>query len=769
MAATPMLPPTGAERLLHRPAVMVALFYLLGFAIRLSNLDGVFTDFGIFPISTDSFYHLRRIHFAVAHGLQVPDVDYYVNFPQGARVNWPFGFDWLYALVAQVAYSLFHGGGLPDEGWTTAVACWLTPLIGALTPCLGYLVATRLGGVWAGVAAGLILVWLPSLWVVCAVGYVDHHVFESLCTALYVWAVAWEHPSAKHGIMAGSILAIGLLCATVLPLLVGLHAVVTLAWWWLYRREPAIRRHHLRVSFWVWLTFLVWLGPFVATRMAEPHGINPALMTAWLAGWLAAGATLMALRWMPDGDAQGNGPNWCQNLRRESWRLLAWVGLGIGIVPRLEQKEIWRFVQYGVQHIGAADPWLATIFESQPLWQSSLGDITNNYTGFFWLLPLAWVALAWDVRQKPLPDAASDWVLWLLSVLTTGLALLQLKFSGLFAVPFAIVTGLAVVSLPAWLTRWSQHPTRRWSLLSALLCAGMLAPTVHFTLLAPTYLVSPTGAFVDVEPALRWLATHTPVTSPRGDQVHDYAVLCDWTPGHWVIGIAGRPTVASPLGHTQPLRTGIRDGAAMLVLPPEASFQLMDARRVRYVLITPLLPEATARNAAWDPETGRSAPWEDWNERMKASLYARLVAEEGIPRGDATLTQLRLVYESDFETDYPLFKQPHAAAKVFERVPGAVIAGQTAPGAQVQISARIRTYFRREFDYLDEVTADAEGRFVRRVPYAQQVSPRTTLAAVTPYRIVAPEGVFAAVATEADITEGRTLRLTQVSGATAGE
>lgn len=250
---------------------------------------------------------------------------------------------------------------------------------------------------------------------------------------------------------------------------------------------------------------------------------------------------------------------------------------------------------------------------------------------------------------------------------------------------------------------------------------------------------------------------------------HDYAVLCDWTPGHWVIGVAGRPTVASPLGHTQPLRMGIRDGAAMLVLPPEASFQLMEARRVRYVLITPLSPKATAHNAAWDPATGTSTPWEDWNERMKASLYARLVADEGIPRGDAALTQLRLVCESDFETDYPLFKQPHAAAKVFERVPGALITGQTTPGARVQISTRIRTYFQREFDYLDEVVADAEGRFARRVPYAQQKSPLTTLAAVAPYRIVTPEGVFAAVATEADITQGRTLQLTQVTEETAGD
>ena len=763
MTTTPASLPTGMHRLLYRSAVMMALLYFLSFAVRLSNFDGVFTDFGIFPISTDSFYHLRRIHLAVAHGLQVPDVDYYVNFPHGARVNWPFGFDWLYAFVAQTTYTLFHGAGRPDEGWTTAVACWLTPLLGAFTPCLGYVIATRLGGVWAGVTAGLILAWLPSLWVVCAIGYVDHHVFEPLCTGLYLWAMVREHPANRHGVVAGSALAIGLLCATILPLLVGLHALVTLGGWLLYRSKPAARQAHLRVSLWAWLTLLVGLAPFAATRIAEPHGVNPALTTAWLTGWLAAGATLAALGWTTGGKGRSQSRHW-----QSGW-FLAWVGLGIGVLPRAELGEVWYFVQYGVQHIGAADPWLATIFESQPLFRLSFTDITNNYTGFLWLLPLAWVAVAWEAWQKSRPDAVPHWMLWFISLLTTGLALLQLKFSGLFAVPFAVVIALALVRLPDWLARWSQHQTRLWVILPAVLFAGMLAPTLSFTIRAPTYVVSPTGAFVDAEPTLRWLATHTPATSPQGDQAHDYAVLCDWTPGHWVIGIAGRPTVASPLGHTQPLRLGIRDGAAMLAFPPEASFQLMEARRVRYVLITPLLPKATVYNALWDPVTGTSPPWEDWNEQMKASLYARLVADEGIPRGDAALTQLRLVYESDFETDYPLFKQPHAAAKVFERVPGALITGQTTPGARVQISTRIRTYFQREFDYLDEVVADAEGRFVRRVPYAQERSPLTTLSALAPYRIVTPEGVFAAVATEADITQGRTLRLTQVSEARAGD
>lgn len=730
-------------RLLSRPVVTVAILYLLAFVIRLSNLGGVVTNFGVFPISTDSFYHLRRIHAAVAEGLRVPDFDRYVNFPDGANINWPFGFDWLYAATARALYTLTQGTGLPDDGWTTAVACFLTPLIGAATPCLTHLVAARLAGVWAGITAGLVAAWMPAVWVMCAVGYVDHHVFESLCVAFYLWAVVRERPSPWHGVVAGLTMSVGLLCATVLPLLVVFHALTTAGWCIMHWRQPDVLSAHLHLALWAWFGLAVTLAPFAATNFAEPHGINPALTTAWAAAFAAAGATLGV--YVRRVGAQRHALAWGA----------IWLALGVAVAPRLNLDAAWRFIRYGVAHIGAADPWLATIFESQPLLSQSFRDITNNYTAFLWLLPGAW-GLVWLRARR---GEAPDWTLLLLSVPTAGLALLQLKFSGLFAPLFAVVTGLALRELATQLAGLVGWPAKLQKALPMGLTAGALTPTVIFTLSAPTYIVSPTGAFVDAEPTLRWLATHTPATSRRGDQPEDYAVLCDWTPGHWVIGVAGRPTVASPLGHTEALRQGIRDGAAMFALPPTASLPLMEARRVRYILVTPLSPKAVACNAAWDPKTRTFSPWADWNERMKASLYARLVAGEGVPQGDAALTQIRLVYEGDLDADYPLFTQPHAAAKVFERVAGAVIAGWTTPGARVQISTRIRTYFRREFDYVDETTADAQGRFERRVPYAQHISPLTTLAAVTPYRVVTPEGVWSATATEADVTNGHTLQL----------
>ncbi len=742
---TASLPPQSSLRLLGRPMVMGAVLYLLAFVIRLSNRDGVFTSFGIFPISTDSFYHLRRIQAAVVNNLRVPDVDYYVNFPEGANVNWPFGFDWLYAVTAQLLYTLTQGSGVPDEGWTVAVACLLTPLIGAATPCVTYAVTARLAGTWAGLAAGLIVAWMPAVWVMSGVGYVDHHVFESLCLALYLWAMVRERPLPGHGLVAGLTMSVGLLCATVLPLLVVFHALVTAGWCvWLWR-EPAAWRLHMRAALWAWLSLVVTVAPFVATRYAEPGGVNPALTTAWMAAFAAAGATLGVARWR---SAVESHPKQVQ--------VLLWVTMGIGVIPQLDIRAAWQFVQYGVAHIGAADPWLATIFESQPLLSQSLPDMTNNYTGFLWLMPAAW-GLGWmRARRADRPV----WTLLLVAIPATGLALLQLKFSGLFAPPFAVVTGLALHELAAQLARSNGWPARWQRLLPIGLTVAALLPSVIFTLGAPTYIVSPTGSFVDTEPALRWLATHTPATSRWGARPHDYAVLCDWTPGHWVIGVAGRPTVASPLGHTEALRQGIRDAAAMWALPPAESVRLMDNRRVRYLLVTPLSPRAVARDAAWDPKTKAFGPWEDWNELMKASLYAQLVAGEGIPRGEAALTQMRLVYESDVETHYPLFTQFHAAAKVFERVRGAVITGQTTPGARVQISARIRTHLQREFEYVDETAADAQGRFERRVPYAQQTSPLTTLAAVTPYRIITPGATFTATATEADVTLGRTLPLT---------
>lgn len=102
------------------------LLYPLAFFLRLRTVDGVFNPFGTFPRATDSFYHLRRIRLTAMNFPHVPDFDRYVNFPTGAAIHWPFGFDFIYAAVARATCP-----GPLDDGWIIAVACLLTPCIGS--------------------------------------------------------------------------------------------------------------------------------------------------------------------------------------------------------------------------------------------------------------------------------------------------------------------------------------------------------------------------------------------------------------------------------------------------------------------------------------------------------------------------------------------------------------------------------------------------------------------------------------------------------------
>jgi hypothetical protein len=96
--------------------------------------------------------------------------------------------------------------------------------------------------------------------------------------------------------------------------------------------------------------------------------------------------------------------------------------------------------------------------------------------------------------------------------------------------------------------------------------------------------------------------------------------------------------------------------------------------------------------------------------------------EEPGPHDPPALERHRLVYESR-----PWAKDVAASPaffKVFEHVAGARITGRAAPGARISVSLPLRTNRRRELVYRAHTTAAADGRYVLRVPYANQGSPR---------------------------------------------
>lgn len=741
--------------------VLPWLLFPLALVPRLANWGGVFTPFGVFPLQTDPYFHLRRIMQTMANFPHVPDSDRYVNFPAGAAIHWPFGYDVIYATIARVTF-----GFVPDDGWVIAVASILTPLFGSLTPVLGYFLAERVCGRRAGWCAGLLLALIRAAVQPSALGNVDHHVFESLFMAvdLLLFVAALDAVETRRSVglaaVSGAAVTGGILCTTILPLLVPMHALVALALLARARGDRAQTRRLLLLHGTHWTATIVTLCPFVATRLAEPSGVNPALGAVWcVSALLGTAAFALALRFA---DPTVPGSN-----------RLPLGGLGLCVVlalvtgPRLATGEIIEFITYGARHVGVRDPWLASISESQPV-TSQFYWGTFDYTFFLVVFPVAILFMArrgW--RQSPGMLCVA-----VMALPAAGFAFLQLKFAGIFIVPFATVSGWVLTEAVVFLKRQPRF---------ANLTEGLIGRGIFLILTWPALAVIVSGVnmvvlsgdfFVNLHPTLLWMEGHTPKTTPLGDAPSDYAVACDWSAGHWVIYFAGRPVVASPFGHTVPMREAIRDGAAMFMSSPEDALSLIRRRRVRYVLVTPLSLTDTMRDAAWDSASGRTLPVADPKAALRSSLYTYLVAREGVPSEASpvpALRRFRLVHESADQVSFAGFSQKHAFARLFEVVPGAVVTGQTLPGATVTVGGVIRTASGRTFDYADSVTAEANGKFELRLPYASGVQRYSEVVAPDGFRVTVG-GVSGMVkVSENDVLTGRSFDLGAVGPGPVGK
>ncbi len=334
------------------------------------------------------------------------------------------------------------------------------------------------------------------------------------------------------------------------------------------------------------------------------------------------------------------------------------------------------------------------------------------FSGFLFLWPIALGWGLWHGWRRSLP-------LWCLAVTAlpmTMLACLQLKFSDLFSVPYALVLSAATIggAIPG-----SRHRLVRLGM--GLIVTVLLWPSVREVNYSRPFVVLDGDYFINVYPALDWLRQNTPPPTDEGTGAGDYAVLANWDMGHWIISFSRRPVVTSPLGHTARQRQGIREGAAMFARPPEEALPSMARRRVRYLLVTPLSLDATFTIADWNPATGKPEREKPSQRDMAESLYARLLMFDAGGFPDAArdaMRHVRLVHEEDRMIQYPRFQRPRPAAMVFEIVPGAVLCGTTRPEAVVTVSGKVKTGTGREFAYRDETRADAAGRFTIVVPYA---------------------------------------------------
>lgn len=670
-------------------------------AARLTTWQEVFTSRGVrLLVDTDPHYHVLRAERLLRGGDADVWFDPRLNHPAGANVLWPPGFDAMLAAAAR----LLHGDG-PTRSDLEHVAVFVPVALGMLAVLLQMTFAWRWLGRGAALVAGLLAALLPIQVQYGALGVVDQHVAEQLGFCAAVLGVSLCATTRRSG-----------------PLLVALALAVG-PWMW----QGAI----------LTAAFVVLAATVVFVVRADGNDAALGLLRRVAVGGAAGGAllSLSLLLWGPPAAFRSpglNGLSWIHPVSTlagslglaalaafararpgasRAQRALAGAGVGAaacGVVLAAMPSA----VLHGVDSLRATDGWRRIITEFQPAF-GSIGSFQEDLSWVFWAVGPVLVAPCLALGafgRRWNRDAAARTGLVLLAtgtVIFVGLFLARSRFV-VYAVPFLVWWGALFVSDAIGRARLEPGRARRGAV--AALCAiAFLVPCAH---LVPT----PFRSVLDERliALLGWMRAQED-GARRG-------VLAPWTLGHAIQYYADAPVVVTPFG-TDLGPEGMRRLAAFdYARTPAAAEQVLREADVGWVLLQADLGGVSDAFAFAPPgSVPLVADTRDYwgagrlvapTPAFRASPLGSLYANDGAsPRVGATggIPFLRLVYETSAPAPF----------KAFERVEGARVSIRgAAPFESTGVLVEVLTNGGRRVSWSSQVTADAEGRAILRVPYA---------------------------------------------------
>lgn len=667
----------------------------LGAWTRLTSWPQVLGDDGAWPLGGDACYHLRRAMLTRTDFPTVPVHDPLMNWPDGAACHWPGGFDLLLALPGWLL-------GLSMEASTVA-ALAVPVLLGLVVLGLTWVLARALlpataAGRGSALLAPLLLVALPQAVSIARFGRTDHHVAEAVSMALLgMWALAWRPGRSWRGRLgfeaaataivvfalatfAGAVLYLALACVllglAMLPagrgpllgsgapgLLAGAGAVAALY-------GPGIAQHGRAWSY------------------AYPSWLQPALV-----GVAALGVTvLVALgRLVP-----GAGPSVAA---RRAGLALAAAGLALGGLALTPAGDVVRSGLGGF--VGRQDPWLASIAEFQPLirWSGGLdlGGARTALAGATLLVPVALAGtIALALRD---PRRWGRFAAWM--VLAFSLALLQMRFARVAHVVLAV--GLAGIVAALGELRPRLGKLTAVTIAAASLVGGTGSRELWVLAAPSTSAIEQAAGFLDLRGV-----------EPQGDD----GALAPWDYGHFLSWGAGRPVGPTGFGT-------FLDGDAYAA--SEAAWggaaedfdALLTGRRMGHAV----LGAATFLNRVGGP--GGAGPFvrqADGTGALNPEYFAALpvaatiLAGSGLGDGRAHhLPHLRPVFASTATVGGLPFALP--VLFVFERVPGAKLAGRAPPGTTVALTVPLEARG-QAMPWVARTVADEAGAWALTIPVA---------------------------------------------------
>jgi len=747
-------------------ASAIALAALL---LRFSVLEQVFTPLGLIFAETDPFYHARRIALAMHDFPHVIAFDPYVNFPEGARIIWPLGFDLIMAALGSIA------GGFRDPDRGLAACAIAVPFLALASVAATGLLAQRIAGSLAGFSAATLMAILPSQVTHGVVGRIDHHVLEPALFAT-AWLAFLRAEQCSDGrardrwaVLCGAVMALAFWIVTTAILIPVFLAGGMILQRVLGGSAPPGRARPGRAEALVFATAAVLLVPFVLSSPFGRAGEFTYLGLSWFqeTAVVVAGTAVLAVQGVL---AAG------KRARRAAFAgMVGLVGLGVVLLLGGGPDGGIAALREPLSFLFRRDPLLGDVAESQSPLTGGWAVILGGYTAWIFLAPLLWVALIVEARRERFENPGNTLLVAILP-LAGAFYLIQSRFGQLFAVPLAAITGWAIEK--AW-RRIRGGQGRSVLALATIVLAAVTPPIVAWQL-RPSWF--PAGRLVGdaTVRAYLWVRDHTPPTRGFDDPrlKPEYGIVSNWDRGHHLTWFARRPNVANPFGQAPwHVRGAVRAARILLDLDPARAAKRCDDLSVRYLAMEARRGEissiATVAKGPRNAFASRDID-ADGSIRLKVlppyfqTLHARLALFDGepIPWDGQTLPAIagfRLIYESPEPGEFPVFargrREPIVPrlVKIFERVRGAALEGMCEAGSPVEAFVEVQTNAGRRFIYSTAAACGPSGRFRMRVPYAESVSGDT--GALGGYLLRHGVRRTNVLVTESDVEEGRTIRV----------
>lgn len=656
--------------------VALATVLVLGATgLRLLHAPSLVADGHVRLLSGDSWYHLRRMAF-VADGAGLPDRDMWTHHPKGMVPHWPPLFDAAGGWLARVT-----AGGRANLDRVAGAGIALVGLATAGTFTLAWWMATSRAGPLAGALAVAALALSPAHHNYTRAGKLDHHAVEPLLVFLALDALLCAAAGTRRRAWAWAAVAAAAMVALVATLpssAVGVFLLAGAAGLRVMlatdRRRPGVVLAAAFVAAGLVALPVAWTSPMTRAGLVVSFNLSllhPILLLA--CGLGLAVAALLA------------GPRW----------LAVLAGTAAGAAVLLLWPAGRAAVLEGSGFVASAG-FVTLIDESQGLRVLGPQFVLPFLSFAVLLVP----ALCWWGGRRASPDLR---VLAAVLAVTTVLALLQVRFGVLLAVPLAVLGGIAGAALIAWARRRGRGALAAAGV--ATTAAILLLPSVPFVAGAPAGL----AARAPVWQALSWLREHSdsPGDAWRPDARPLWSAMAPWGFGHEVLVLGERANVASPFiapGETEGLTDALR---FYVSTSPEDAEAILQAHDARWVMTVPM-PDATlARYAgALGLDPAHVAP--------ATTAAVALHDRHGSAVADAPQAwdALRLVFVAD-----------GGEAKLFERVPGARLEGAgAAPGSEVMLRVDLDVAG-NGWRWFTGTRADDAGRFTIRVPYATDAPP----------------------------------------------